>query len=62
MAEYKCECSDDTVEKTGVTIRYVEGKGVILDIKCDKCESYMQLANPKTGFPSFGSDRFGRVR
>ena len=62
MAEYKCECNDEVVDKSGVTIRIVEGKGAVHDVICEKCGEYMELANPKTGCPSFSSDQFGRVR
>ena len=61
MAEYKCECSDDVVDKSGVTIRYIEGEGVIHDVKCEKCEKYMDLANPKSGAPGFRSNRYGQT-
>tara|TARA_R110002096_G_scaffold7641_1_gene32964 strand:- start:207 stop:395 length:189 start_codon:yes stop_codon:yes gene_type:complete len=61
MAEYKCECNDDVVEKAGVTIRIVEGKGAVHDIRCEKCEKYMELANPKSGAPGFRANRFGQT-
>ena len=61
MADYKCECNDGVVSKGGVTIKYVEGKGAVHDIKCKECGEYLELANPKTGVPSLGRmDRFGR--
>tara|TARA_R110001583_G_scaffold71475_1_gene201297 strand:- start:54 stop:242 length:189 start_codon:yes stop_codon:yes gene_type:complete len=61
MAEYKCECNDDVVDKSGVTIRVIEGKGVVHDIECEKCGEYMTLANPKSGAPGFRSNRYGQT-
>lgn len=61
MAEYKCECKDEIVSKSGVTIRHIEGKGVIHDIKCEDCDKYMTLANPKSGAPGFRSNRYGQT-
>jgi len=61
MADYKCECNENVVSKSGVTIRYVEGKGAINDIECEKCGEYLELANPKSGAPSFRSNRFGQT-
>lgn len=61
MAEYKCKCNDEVVDKSGVTIKYIEGVGVIHDIRCEKCEEYMELANPKSGAPGFRSNRFGQT-
>jgi len=55
MAEYKCECSDQILNKSNVTIRYIEGEGVVHDVQCDKCDRYMELANPKEGMPGFGN-------
>ena len=62
MAEYKCKCTDEVVDKRAVVIRYIENHGVIHDIKCDKCGDYMEIANPKTGFPNFSSTSTGQVR
>lgn len=62
MAEYKCKCNDDIVTKSGVTIRYVAGKGAIHDIQCEDCGEYLDIANPKEGCASFSSDTMGRVR
>jgi len=60
MAEYKCDCNDEVVDKSGVTIKYIEGEGVIHDVKCPKCDKYMEHSNPKTGFPSLARmDRNG---
>ena len=61
MAEYKCDCNDEITEKAGVTIRFIEGKGVVQDIKCEKCGEYMELANPKSGAPSFRANRYGQT-
>jgi len=61
MAEYKCSCNDDIVEKSGVTIRFIEGKGAVHDIKCSECDEYLELANPKSGAPSFRANRFGQT-
>ena len=61
MAEYKCEVCGDVVEKTGVTIRYIEGKGAINDIQGEECGEYMTLANPKSGAPGFRSNRYGQT-
>ena len=52
MAEYKCKCNDEVIDKSGVTIRHIEGEGVIHDVQCEKCEEYMELANPKSGYAS----------
>jgi hypothetical protein len=61
MADYKCEVCGDVVEKTGVTIRYIAGKGAIHDVQCEECGEYMELANPKSGVPSFRSNRYGQT-
>ena len=37
MADFKCECNGRTIDKRSVTIRYIEGKGVIHDVKCEEC-------------------------
>ena len=55
MPDFKCECSDEIVSKSRITIKYIEGEGVVHDIQCDKCNKYMKLANPKTGMPGFGN-------
>ena len=60
MAEYKCKCNDEVVNKSGVTIKFVEGKGAVHDVRCDDCGEYMTLANPKSGVPGLGRmNRFG---
>ena len=61
MAEYKCKCSDEIIEEKSVTIKYVEGKGAVNDLKCGKCGEYLELANPKSGAPSFRSNRYGQT-
>jgi|TARA_R110002153_G_scaffold1031_1_gene4843 hypothetical protein len=61
MAEYKCDCNDKVVDKSGVTIKYIEGEGVIHEVKCEDCGKYMTLANPKSGAPGFRSNRFGQT-
>ena len=38
MAEYKCDCNDEVIDKSGVTIKYIEGEGVIHDVKCKGCD------------------------
>jgi len=60
MADYKCECNDEVVSQSSVTIRYIEGEGIVHDIQCDKCNKYMDLANPKTGMPGFGNMHRGQ--
>ena len=31
------------------------------DIKCEDCDKYMELANPKSGAPGFRSNRYGQT-
>ena len=59
MAKYKCECGEEK-EANQVSIKFVDDKARY-DIKCDKCGEYMDLANPKSGAPSFRSNRYGQV-
>jgi len=60
MATYICECEKKHEEdKSGVTIKFVDGKAQH-QIQCP-CGKYMVLKNPKTGAPSFKSNRWGRV-
>ena len=59
MAKYKCECSDDIVDASSVKIKFIDGE-VRHDIKCP-CGKYMDLHNPKSGAPSFRSNRYGQV-
>tara|TARA_R110000822_G_scaffold146580_8_gene285689 strand:- start:32 stop:223 length:192 start_codon:yes stop_codon:yes gene_type:complete len=54
MAEYRCKCNDEIVTTGEITIRYVEGKGIIHDIQCESCGEYLDLANPKSGVPKLG--------
>ena len=61
MAEYKCDCNGKVVNKSGVTIRLIEGQGVIHDIKCEECGKYLELSSPKSGAPGFRSNRFGQT-
>ena len=60
MAEYKCKCNDEIVNKSGVTIKFVEGKGAVHDVKCE-CGEFIELANPKSGAPSFRSNKYGQT-
>ena len=61
MPDYKCKCNDEVVNKNGVTIRYIEGKGAVHDVKCEKCGEYMTLANPKSGVAGFRANRYGQT-
>jgi hypothetical protein len=61
MAEYKCKCSNKIVDKSGVTIKYIEGSGATHDVKCEDCGEYMTLANPKSGIASFRANRYGQT-
>lgn len=59
MASYKCECGSEK-DATGVRIRIIDGEARH-DIKCDECGKYMDISNPKSGVPSFRSNRYGQV-
>jgi hypothetical protein len=60
MAEYICSCKKAHEEsKSGVTIKF-GNDGAYHDIKCP-CGKYMDLKNPKSGAPSFKSNRYGQV-
>ena len=59
MAKYKCSCGEEK-ESSGVKIKLINDK-VRHDITCDECGEYMELSNPKTGAPSFRSNRYGQV-
>ena len=59
MAKYKCECGGKK-DASGVKIKFVDGKARH-EISCDECGEYMELANPKSGAPSFRSNRYGQV-
>ena len=50
---------DHEENKSGVSIKFGEN-GAYHDIKCP-CGKYMQLKNPKSGAPSFRSNRYGQV-
>jgi hypothetical protein len=52
MAKYQCNCLDHEQDVTKVTAKIIDGK-VVSDVKCP-CGQYMNLAEPKTGFPSLG--------
>jgi len=60
MAKYKCSCSDDVIDASNVSIKFIDDR-VRHDIKCEKCGEYMNLHNPKSGAPSFRSNRYGQV-
>jgi len=59
MADYICGCMDHEESKSGVGIKIVAGSAVH-NIKCP-CGQYMTLKEPKTGAPSFRSNRYGQV-
>jgi hypothetical protein len=59
MANYICECCDYEESKSGVSIKFIDGKAQH-DIKCS-CGKHMTLKEPKTGVPSFRRDSHGRV-
>ena len=52
MAKYKCSCSDREEEISKVTISVKDGK-IVSSAQCP-CGKTMELAHPKTGFPSLG--------
>jgi len=60
MSKYICSKCDHEQEGRSVTIRVVDGE-VRRDIKCDKCDNEMDLKEPKSGVPSFRSNRWGQV-
>jgi len=59
MANYICKCCDHEESTSGVSIRVIDG-AVRYDIKCP-CGEYMDLKDPKSGAPSFRSNRYGQV-
>jgi hypothetical protein len=60
MADYICDCEKKHEEsKSGVSIKF-GSDGAYHDIKCP-CGKYMELKNPKSGAPSFRSNRYGQV-
>jgi|TARA_B110000444_G_scaffold257743_1_gene296899 hypothetical protein len=52
MAKYQCNCLDHEEEISKVTISVENGK-VVSSAQCP-CGQAMELAHPKTGFPSLG--------
>lgn len=60
MADYVCKCKEKHEDsKSGVSIKF-GSDGAYHDIKCP-CGKYMELKNPKSGAPSFRSNRWGQV-
>ena len=39
--DYKCKCNDEVKKVTKSVIKYVENKGFIHDVICEKCGEYM---------------------
>lgn len=60
MAKYICGSCANEQEARNVSIRILDGEARA-DVRCDKCNEYMKLKNPKSGIPSFKSNRWGRV-
>lgn len=59
MAKYICECKEHEESRDSVSIKMIDGS-VVHDAKCP-CGKYMSLKDPKTGAPSFRSNRYGQV-
>jgi hypothetical protein len=59
MAKYVCGCGEHEENRDKASIKIVDGKA-IHDVKCP-CDEYMALKDPKTGAPSFRSNRYGQV-
>jgi hypothetical protein len=59
MAKYVCPCSEHEESRDRASIKMVDGK-VVHDVKCP-CGKYMELKDPKSGAPSFRSNRYGQV-
>jgi len=59
MAEYKCECNDEVVEKTSVTIRFIDGKA-IHDVKCP-CGKYLTPIKKERNYTKDGIASLGRM-
>jgi hypothetical protein len=59
MAKYVCPCSEHEESRDKASIKMVDGK-VVHDVKCP-CGKYMELKDPKSGAPSFRSNRYGQV-
>ena len=53
----KCK-AERSVNK--IVTKVIEGK-VRHDVQCEKCEEYMDLKNPKSGFPNFSSNSMGQL-
>ncbi len=51
--KYKCHDCDTEKEVHKVTNKYVEGKGIVADVMCEKCGEHMSHVNPKEGAPKF---------
>ena len=60
MAKFICSDCSHEQEATNTSIRIIEGKARH-DVMCDKCGSYMELKEPKSGMPSFKSNHWGQV-
>ncbi len=59
MAEYKCDCNDDVVEKTNVTIRFIDGEA-LHDVKCS-CGKYLNLIEKERNYTKDGIASLGRM-
>jgi len=59
MADYICKCCDHEESRSGVSIKIIDGSAKH-DIQCP-CGKYMDLKDPKSGAPSFRSNRYGQV-
>jgi formylmethanofuran dehydrogenase subunit E len=61
MSDYKCDCNGEAVSKRNVTIRYVEGKGAVHDVRCDECGEYMNPIKKKRNYTKDGIASLGRM-
>jgi len=61
MADFKCECNNKVVNKSSVTIRYIEGYGVIPDVKCESCGEYMTSITKERNYTKDGIASLGRM-
>jgi|8_EtaG_2_1085327.scaffolds.fasta_scaffold109302_2 formylmethanofuran dehydrogenase subunit E len=61
MSDYKCECNGKTIDKRSVTIRCIEGKGVIHDVKCEECGEYMIPIKKERNYTKEGVASLGRM-
>jgi len=59
MADYICGCGEHEETKSNVSIKMINER-VVHDIQCP-CKQYMELKNPKSGAPSFRSNKWGQV-